>query len=124
MGDRGLEEQVGQHFGRVPTYTLVDTESEEVKVIKNTSVHMGGSGYAPDLLHEHGVETMLCDGLGRKAIQLFQNKGIMVYVGASGTVADAIEMWKAEKLQAATDENACSQHAFHDKDHGEGHKHC
>ena len=27
MGDRGMEETVGGHFGRVPTYTLVDTDS-------------------------------------------------------------------------------------------------
>ena len=107
MGEAGLEEQVGEHFGRVPTYTLVDTETGEVKTIENTTVHMGGAGYAPDLIARHGAETMICGGLGRKAIGMFQEKGIMVYTGASGTVNDAINMWKAGSLQLATGETAC-----------------
>jgi len=45
MGNEGLDEEVGQHFGRVPTYTIVDTETNDVKVINNTSQHAGGQGY-------------------------------------------------------------------------------
>jgi len=123
MGDRGMDESVGEHFGRVPTYTLVNTETGEVKVIQNTTTHMGGTGYAPDLISQHGAEVMLCGGLGRKAIQMFEEKGIMVYVGASGTVADAINHWKAGQLQAATNETACQQHAFRGEGHGDGHHH-
>jgi len=121
MGEKGLDELVGEHFGRVPTYTLVDTEAGAVKVIQNTTTHMGGTGYAPDLISSHGAETMLCGGLGRKAIQMFEEKGIMVYVGATGTVGDAINLWKAGKLQPATSETACQQHAFRGEGHGDGH---
>ena len=113
LGYGGLEEQVGGHFGRVPTYTIVDTETNEVRVIENTSEHMGGRGYPPELLAKESVEVMLCSGLGRRAIGLFEQFGIMVYVGASGTVKDALEMWKKGMLQPATDENACKEHAFH-----------
>lgn len=118
-----MDELVGEHFGRVPTYTLVDTENGDVRVIKNTTTHMGGTGYAPDLISQHGAEVMLCNGLGRKAIQMFEEKGIMVYVGAAGTVADAINLWKTGKLQAATSETACQQHAFRGEGHGDGHAH-
>ncbi|MFO8109659.1 MAG: NifB/NifX family molybdenum-iron cluster-binding protein [Thermoplasmata archaeon] len=124
MGERGLEEQVGVHFGRVPTYTIVDTETGDVRVIKNTTTHMGGTGYPPDLIHDAGADAMLCDGLGRKAIQMFQEKGIMVYVGATGKVSDAIDMWEAGKLQTATSETACQQHAFRGEGHGNGKHHC
>ena len=124
MGEKGMDEQVGEHFGRVPTYTIVDTKSGEVQSIQNTTIHQGGTGYAPDLISQHGAEIMLCGGLGRKAIGMFQDKGIMVYVGATGTVNDAINMWKAGKLQAATDETACQQHAFRGEGHGDGsHQH-
>ena len=124
MGDKGMDEQVGEHFGRVPTYTVVDTESGDLMAIKNTTVHMGGSGYAPDLISGYGAEIMLCGGLGRKAIGMFSEKGIMVYVGASGTVTDAINMWKAGQLQAANEDTACQQHAFRGEGHGDGsHQH-
>ena len=45
MGKQGLNELVGEHFGRVPAYTLIDTETEQVKVVDNTSEHLGGKGY-------------------------------------------------------------------------------
>ncbi|MFO7677002.1 MAG: NifB/NifX family molybdenum-iron cluster-binding protein, partial [Thermoplasmatota archaeon] len=44
MGNKGLEENIGEHFGRVPTYTIVDVENNKVKVVQNTSEHMGGDG--------------------------------------------------------------------------------
>ena len=47
----------------------------------------------------------------------FEDLGIMVYVGASGSVEDAIDMWESNNLPAATDENACQQHAFRKHDH-------
>jgi len=123
MGERGLNEQVGEHFGRVPTYTIFDTESNDVKVIQNTSIHMGGTGYAPELISKAGAQVMICGGLGRRAIGLFEEMGIMVYVGAQGTVRDAVQMWKDGLLAPATDENACRQHAFRGEGGGHGHHH-
>ena len=123
MGDNGINEFVGEHFGRVPTYTVVDTKTNKVNVIDNTSEHAGGSGYPPEIIARTGAEVMLCGGLGRRAVAMFEELGIMVYVGASGTVKDAIQMWQAGKLQQATDENACRQHAYRGQGHGKGHGH-
>ena len=123
VGYNGLEEYVGEHFGRVPTYTLFDTDTDELKVMENTSEHMGGCGYPPDILARAGVEIMLCSGLGRRAIGLFEQHGIMVYIGAKGTVRDTLDLWKKGELQQATDEKACKEHAFHDS-HKEKHENC
>jgi predicted Fe-Mo cluster-binding NifX family protein len=123
MGNRGMEEMVGEHFGRVPTYTIVDQETGDTSVIENNTMHMGGAGYAPDLISKHGAEVMLCGGLGRRAICLFEDAGIMVYVGARGTVKDAIDMFTRGELVKATDETACSQHAFRGEGTGDGHGH-
>ncbi|MFO8052011.1 MAG: NifB/NifX family molybdenum-iron cluster-binding protein [Thermoplasmatota archaeon] len=123
MGDRGMDEMVGEHFGRVPYYTIYDTDKEEVEVIDNSSMHTGGRGYAPDLISKNDVDIMLCGGLGRRAISLFEDEGIMVYVGARGTVRDALEMHRKGQLDQATDETACRQHAFRGEGTGEGHHH-
>jgi predicted Fe-Mo cluster-binding NifX family protein len=124
MGIRGMDEQVGEHFGRTPTYTLYDTETGETRVIENTSEHMGGVGHPPELLSVHGVELMICQGLGRRAIAMFSDKNICVYIGARGTVADSIRMWKNRELMEATEENACGKHAFRSQHHnGPGHHH-
>ena len=123
MGNRGLDEQVGEHFGRVPSYTIFDTETNEATVVQNTSLHMGGMGYAPELISKTGATVMVCGGLGRRAVGLFEELGIMVYVGATGTVRDAVEMFNNGKLAPATDENACRQHAFRGEGIGNGHGH-
>jgi len=117
MGENGLDNIVGEHFGRVPTYTIVDLESENVKVISNTSHHMGGRADPPELMASEGVNVMICQGLGRRAINMFEELGIEVYIGASGTVKDAIDAFKNGKLQKATIDSACGKHAFRDRHH-------
>ncbi len=117
LGDKGLDEQIGQHFGRVPTYTIVDTETNEVKVIPNSSHHMGGSGYPPELMANAGVDVMVCSNLGHRAIGLFEGYGIRVYIGAHGTVRDAVDSWSGGMLQEATNESACREHRFRGEKH-------
>lgn len=109
-GDGGIDDSVGQHFGRVPTYTVVDIDTGEVEVIANTSEHRGGTGLPPELISKTGTHVMLCGGLGPKAVTMFEQFGIDVFVGAEGTVRDAIEAWKQGMLMEATDENACREH--------------
>lgn len=123
MGDRGMDEQVGEHFGRVPYYTIIDTETGTVNPVSNTSEHAGGHGYPAEILGNMGIEVMICGGLGRRAIQMFEQMGIMVFVGARGTVRDAVESFQNGRLEAATDKNACAQHTFRGEGIGTGHGH-
>jgi len=122
-GRLGLDDMVGEHFGRVPTYTIVDLENLDVKVVDNTSHHMGGSGNPPEIMAKEGVCAMVCHGLGRRAIELFDSLGIEVYIGASGSVRQAVEAFKEGALQKASKDHACSQHAFRDQHHHDHHNH-
>jgi predicted Fe-Mo cluster-binding NifX family protein len=110
LGRRGLSEIVSPHFGRAPTFTIVDSESGSVEVMDNTSEHRGGRGKPPEALVQCNINVMLCSGLGPRAIHMFESYGIRVFVGASGTVQDSINSWKRGILQEATDENACKEH--------------
>jgi predicted Fe-Mo cluster-binding NifX family protein len=123
MGFAGLDEPMCVHFGRALTYTFVDTDSGRVEVISNTTLHVGGQGYPPDLIGEHGGEVMICAGLGRRAIGMFAGRGIAVYLGASGLVSDALHLWWTGQLQAASVETACQEHAFRGEEHGDGGHH-
>ncbi|MFP4588665.1 MAG: NifB/NifX family molybdenum-iron cluster-binding protein [Candidatus Bipolaricaulota bacterium] len=117
-GSGGLDDRVGDHFGRVPTYTFVDSETGDVEVIPNESEHRGGKGLPANLLAEEGVDVLLCSGLGRKAINLFDQQGVTVHVGASGTVKEVVEQWQEEKLAEASESDACGRHVFGDR-HGD-----
>lgn len=109
-GQGGYDDAVSEHFGRAPTYTVVDTESEKVNVISNKSEHMGGTGKPPEQIAQTGAQILICSGLGPRAIGMFESYGIEVYVGAQGSARQAVEMWRAGKLQKASDENACKEH--------------
>ncbi|MBC7110505.1 MAG: NifB/NifX family molybdenum-iron cluster-binding protein [Archaeoglobi archaeon] len=110
MGTRGLEEEISQHFGRAPTFTIVDLESNEVEIIPNMSEHMGGTGKPPEHLAKLGVSAVIVSGIGPRAIEMFRSFGIEVYSGASGRVKDAIELFKRGLLQRASLESACREH--------------
>lgn len=112
----GLEDLVGQHFGMVPVYTVLDTETDDVQIVENTSQHNGGVGLPPELLSNAGVDIMLCGGLGTKAVNMFSEFGIEVFVGAQGTVETAISDWKDGNLESPNSENVCQGHD-HDHDH-------
>jgi len=113
----GLDDLVGEHFGRVPTYTIYDSETGMVEIIDNTSEHAGGSGLPGEILSGLGIDVLLCSGLGRRAIGILTGNGIEVSVDMSGTAGEAIEAWKKGNLSEASEEDACQEHAFRDHHH-------
>jgi predicted Fe-Mo cluster-binding NifX family protein len=119
----GLGDQIGYHFGRVANYTIFDDETQEVTIIPNTSSHMGGTKLPAELLQEHNIDVMLCGGIGRRAIQLFEQFGIEIYVGGQGSIKDVIDQYKNNKLTMATDKEACQQHKYRGEGHGDGQDH-
>jgi predicted Fe-Mo cluster-binding NifX family protein len=110
MGNGGMEEAVSQHFGRAPTFTLINLDTKEVQILPNMSNHMGGKGLPTDMLKDQGVQVMIVGGLGPKAIQFFAEQRVEVFVGATGTVKDAIEDWREQLLTNASSDNACHEH--------------
>ncbi len=110
LGAGGLDAVVSEHFGRAPAFTIVDMANSEVTVIQNTGEHFGGVGNTPDLVAAAGAEVLLCSGLGPRAIAAFEQHGIEVYVGARGTVEDAIKAFQTGELIAACESNACKEH--------------
>lgn len=109
MGDDGMDEQIGQHFGRSPTFTIYHSDKDKVSVIENQGKHRGGSMNPPELLAEEGIDVMLCSNLGRKAIDLFEDLGIDVYCGAGATVKEALEAWENDELEEASLSDGCEE---------------
>ena len=110
MGNSGMEEAICQHFGKAPTFTLLDLDTKEAQILTNVSEHLGGSGLPTDQLKDQGVQVMIVGGLGPKAIQNFAEQCVEVFVGATGTVKVAIEDWREGLLTKASDDNACKNH--------------
>ncbi|HOV51972.1 MAG: Dinitrogenase iron-molybdenum cofactor [Methanosaeta sp. PtaB.Bin018] len=110
MGTEGMNEAICQHFGRAPTFTVVDMDTGDIQILPNVSEHMGGSGLPTETILKMGVQVMIVGGLGPKAVAAFSSSGVDVYVGAAGSVKDAIDDWQAKMLQRADMDNACKDH--------------
>ncbi|WP_440952821.1 NifB/NifX family molybdenum-iron cluster-binding protein [Methanococcoides sp. FTZ1] len=107
-----LEDDVDLHFGKAATYTIYDSETEEVEVMENTSVHVGGKGFPHELLVKAGVDIVLCSGVGQKIVDLLNKNDIDIFVGADGTVQEAIDSWRSGKLYRAGSVNVNKDRGF------------
>lgn len=82
--------EVCGHFGRAPDFTFVTFEDNKVvdkKVLPNPG-HTVGS--IPQFINEQGATCIITGGMGHRATGFFQQYGIEVIMGVSGTVDDVI----------------------------------
>ena len=94
--DRG---NVSAHFGRCPSFTIVDIENGRVtnkEEIVNPGHH---PGFLPQFLHDKGVSCIVAGGMGQRAVQLFAEQGIERVVGISGTINDVVDKIAGGKLE-------------------------
>ena len=92
---------VSAHFGRCPSFTLVDIENG--KVTKRTEVANPGHqpGAIPQFLHQKEVNCIVSGGMGQRATALFQGYSIQTIVGVSGKIDEVIEQLKKGTLEGS-----------------------
>lgn len=72
------------HFGHCRFFSLMDVDRDAGTVIANTLVEAPPHepGVLPTWLAEQGADLVLAGGMGGRAIQLFNDQGVEVIVGA------------------------------------------
>lgn len=83
-------EYVSIHFGRCPSFTIVDMQ--DGCVMTKTEIPNPGhrTGFLPQYLHEKGVECIVAGGMGGRAVDLFEQFQIRPILGFTGTIEEAI----------------------------------
>ena len=90
---------VSAHFGRCPSFTLVDIEEGQIlrkEVINNPGHH---PGFIPQFLHQNGVSCIIAGGMGMRATSFFEEYGILAIVGVSGKIDDIIKQYIEKSLK-------------------------
>ena len=102
-----LNALVDPRLGRAQQFLLVDTESMEFEPLDNPNIGaMGGAGIqTAQLLASNGVQAVITGNCGPNAFTTLNAAGIQVYIGASGTVQQALERYKQGQLQLASQPN-------------------
>jgi len=83
-------DSVSAHFGRCPSFTIVDIENDEVKGKEVLSNPGHQPGLIPQFLHSKGVNCIIAGGMGMRATTFFNEIGIQAIVGISGKVDEVI----------------------------------
>jgi predicted Fe-Mo cluster-binding NifX family protein len=96
-----LDAPVSPIFGRCPGYLLVDTETMDFEVVENPAIGAsGGAGIqAAQFVIERGAQVILTGNVGPNAFGVLNAAGVPVCLLGGGTVREAIEAYKAGKLQ-------------------------
>jgi len=97
-----LTSAVDPRFGRARYFLVVDTETGDVQAVNNDvnlNAVQGAGIQAGKSVAATGAEAVLTGHVGPKALATLLAAGIKVYPGASGTVAEALEQFKAGNLK-------------------------
>ena len=119
---------VFQHFGRTEEfmiYTIEDGKVTDKEKVDASST--GGHGALAPFLCDHGVEALICGGIGGGARAALGACGIKIYPGVSGSADDAATAFAEGRLEF--DENAECHHHDHEHEGGchhdsDGAHHC
>jgi predicted Fe-Mo cluster-binding NifX family protein len=105
---------VFQHFGKCPSFLLVNMENGEI--VSKEVLSSGGSGHGAlaTLLAQANVDTLICGGIGQGARDALAQNNIQVIAGANGNVDVIIDALKAGTLKDDPS-GSCNHH------HEEGH---
>lgn len=81
---------VSEHFGRCPSFTVVDIEDGRIKSSKVLENPGHQPGAIPQFLHQKGVNCIVAGGMGMRARGFFDAAGIQAIVGVTGRIHDVI----------------------------------
>ncbi len=103
---------VSAHFGRCPTYTIVDIQDGRVLARQEIQNPGHQPGFLPQFLSEREVEVIIAGGMGPRAQGLFASRNIQTLIGVQGPLDEVIEKFLRRELEA--DQDLC--------DHGHDHE--
>lgn len=105
--------QVFQHFGHCQQFLMVDTETGDKQMLDPNGQ---GHGALAGFLQSHGVQTLICGGIGGGARTALAQAGITLYPGVTGDAQAAVEALQNGTLRYDPD-TTCNHHHDHEQGH-------
>ncbi len=104
-------EMVTEHFGHCAHFNIY--EAEDNRIVKSESISNPGHrpGFLPNFLNDMGVNVVISGGMGGGAIEIFNEKGIEVILGASGNAEEAADAYLQGLLKSTG--SVCHEHQHH-----------
>jgi len=110
--DQNPEAQVDPRFGRCSYFAVVDVEQDQWDFIPNPGLSSGGGAgtHAAQELVNKKVQAVLTGSAGPNAEAVLKAAGIKIYSGVSGTLQEALDLYRKGRLGPAAGRTArCSR---------------
>lgn len=103
-------EQLCSHFGHCERFYIFDVQQGSTGILRMSAINAPPHepGLLPGLLCEEGVDVVIAGGMGSKAQELFNQKGVKVISGVStteGKPEDIVQLYLSGSLVAGA--NVC-----------------
>ena len=108
--------QIFQHFGHTEQFKIYEIDGDRIVASEVVDTNGSGHGALAGFLMKHGVNTLICGGIGGGAQQALAQAGIRLFGGVSGDADAAVHALLAGNL--GYNPNVRCDH--HDHEHGEG----
>ena len=105
--------QVFGHFGHTAQFKLYEAADGAVTASEVVDTNGSGHGALAGFLRTHGVDTLICGGIGGGAKQALADAGIQLYGGVTGDADEAV----AALLNGTLRYNAAVECHHHDHAH-------
>ena len=115
--------QIYQHFGHTAQFKLYEVEDGKVTAAEVVDTGDSGHGALAGFLLRHGVNTLICGGIGGGAQAALANAGIQLFGGVTGIADDAVQALLAGTL-GYDPEVRCNHHDHQDGGHSCGNHGC
>ncbi len=89
--DKGLDSEISEHFGRARYFLLARLEDGKLEGVDIVPAPAHAFGAFPQFLHDLDVRVVVCNSIGNKAMEMFDNQGIIVFSNNSGKVSKALQ---------------------------------
>ena len=99
-----MDSPIDPRFGRAARFILFDTDTGTLITADNSAGMQSAQGagiQAAETVSGLGAECLITGHCGPKAFRALEAAGIQVYIGAEGTIAQAIEQLEEGRLRRA-----------------------
>ena len=100
-----LDAQIDWRFGRCPFFVIVEPDTMAFEAVPNeNSIDVAGRAFCiahPETLLNKGVDLVISGNIGPNIYHLFHAAGVDIATLTSGTVKEAVEMYKTGRLSEA-----------------------
>jgi len=103
-----LESEVDLRFGRAVGFIIYDTEEKTYRHVdnnQNMNAMQGAGIQAAQNVVKENVDAIITGNCGPKAFMVLSGANVKIYIGAEGTVQEAIDKFNNNELQETANAN-------------------